>query len=611
MSKPKSNMQVPISWSGQDKRFGDSVKENLDVIVGHRGDPLDKAITARDLLESGIATLPSGISAYGGSSGDLVPPTTLPNLTIPPAPTNLSASGAFQNVLLTWSLADYAGHAYVEVWRNATNNIATAARLDTSAVSSGVVYADNVGSGQSFYYWVRAVNQNGDVGPYNSSSGTLGSTATDTSVLLSALSGSITDSELASDLSTSIGEIGGIKTDVQDLEGQYTVKIDNNGAVAGYGLANTANSAGNITSEFIVNADRFAIMRGGSDTTAATVPFVVQASSTTLNGETVPAGVYMAEAFIKNGAITNAKIGNAAIDDAKIANLSAGKITSGTIDTSRLNIDSSSLTSVNGVLQVGDVNVSSLTGTSISASIMSGTTVYADKLTGDISKFIPFRTTSSTTFAGTETQLIEATLPASTHTDGHKPFASITGWYDSRADKVYRVRMYMRNTTSQSGTNIGTPASAVGSTQQFIPPSTLITLPAYVLYNGDLTGSVSAGMTLTSGSKVKSVSSAYYTSGSNQTRIYYTSISGGGLSTSDSITLGAGTSYLMVGESRFKANTGIAASFAISGAMAIQTTSAVKVKITIQRYSSSGYSADTNTSTDRLGELAGVLMGVR
>ena len=151
MSKPKSNMQVPISWAGQDKRFGDSIKENLDVIVGHRGDPLDKAITARDLIESGIATLSSGINTYGGASGDLVPPITLPNLTIPPAPTNLSASGAFQNVLLTWSLADYAGHAYVEVWRNATNNITTAARLDTATVSSGAVYADNVGSGQSFY----------------------------------------------------------------------------------------------------------------------------------------------------------------------------------------------------------------------------------------------------------------------------------------------------------------------------------------------------------------------------------------------------------------------------------------------------------------------------
>ena len=72
---------------------------------------------------------------------------------------------------------------------------------------------------------------------------------------------------------------------IDGLEAQYTVKIDNNGAVAGFGLASTTTASGSITSEFLVNADRFAIMRGGSDTTAATVPFVVQATATTVNGE--------------------------------------------------------------------------------------------------------------------------------------------------------------------------------------------------------------------------------------------------------------------------------------------------------------------------------------
>jgi uncharacterized protein YjbI with pentapeptide repeats len=134
------------------------------------------------------------------------------------------------------------------------------------------------------------------------------------------------DTSLASDITTLQTTVGGFTTSIQTnatavngLEGQYTVKIDNNGAVAGYGLASTTTVAGNITSEFIVNADRFGIMRGGSDTTAAVAPFVVQTTATTLNGETVPVGVYIADAFIKNGTITNAKIGDAAIDSAKIA----------------------------------------------------------------------------------------------------------------------------------------------------------------------------------------------------------------------------------------------------------------------------------------------------
>jgi len=141
------------------------------------------------------------------------------------------------------------------------------------------------------------------------------------------------------------------------LSGQYTVKIDVNGAVAGYGLASTTTAAGNIVSEFVVNADRFAIMRGGSNTTAASVPFIVQASATTINGVAVPAGVYMTDAFIRNGSIINAKIADAAIDNAKIASLDAGKINAGTINTSRLNIDGSTLTSVNGVLQIANLAV--------------------------------------------------------------------------------------------------------------------------------------------------------------------------------------------------------------------------------------------------------------
>ena len=138
------------------------------------------------------------------------------------------------------------------------------------------------------------------------------------------------DTATASQITTLQSSVGGntasISTQqsaVNGLNAQYTVKIDNNGAVAGFGLASTTTGSGNITSEFIVNADRFAIMRGGSDSTAAVVPFAVQASEQTINGETVPVGVYMDTAFIKNGTITNAKIGS----------LTADKITASLLNT--------------------------------------------------------------------------------------------------------------------------------------------------------------------------------------------------------------------------------------------------------------------------------------
>ena len=627
VSARKSNLTVPPSWSTQERRFADGVKENLDVMLGHRGDPLQRAVTFQDLLDANILELAGGVRLFGTINDMLPVVNDIPNLDVPPAPTSLQASGAFQNIILTWNLSLYRGHSYVEVFRHTSDSISDATMVAQVSGFTGV-YADPVGSNQTFYYWARAVNVNGVQGPFNSGAGTQGQTSPDVSFLLTTLANAITSSELATSLSTPIGNLptdtqtalddlqsqvnaigtvsqwssstsysqddlalypatnsklyrsktnsnsnnqpsgtssdttywefvgtgstlGDVVADntssitqinfldatsssaaaqkiaaldstvfnastgvsatstalnsltsrvtatesatstnttnitsaasditalentvnnastgvaatstalsglttrvttaestisghttsinaqstditalentvnnpstgvgatssalssltstvstqgstiasqgssiasnsssltslsttvgsntssitsqassINGLQSKYVVKIDNNGAVAGFGLASTANSAGNITSEFIVNADRFAIMRGGSNTTAASVPFTVQTSTTTLNGVTVPAGVYMTDGFIKNGSIVNAKIGNAAIDDAKIANLNAGKINAGTISTSRLNIDGSTLTSNNGVLQVNALNANVIT----------------------------------------------------------------------------------------------------------------------------------------------------------------------------------------------------------------------------------------------------------
>ena len=407
MSDFKDNAPVPVGWAGQDKRFAYSLKENVDVLTGNRGDPLDRAVTVRDLLDAGIIKLARGSNLFGNNGFEIDPTILFPTLAVPPAPTNLQAAGAFQNILLEWDLQFYIGHAGVEIWRHTSDSLAGATLVGTMTGMAGV-YVDAVGSGKSFYYWVRAVNRNSVYGPYNSSSGTLGETAIDVAYMLTLLSGAVTSSQLAADLSAPIAKIPALEsftgyasgysggslltrmgatetkanaaatsaqlssesttranadsalsstvtslsstvggntssistqvTTTNGLKAQYTVKLDVNGAVAGFGLASTTSAAGNITSEFIVNADRFAIMRGGSNTTAATVPFIVQASATTLNGVAVPAGVYMADAFIKNGSIANAKIGNAAIDNAKIANLSAAKINTGTLNASLVTI---------------------------------------------------------------------------------------------------------------------------------------------------------------------------------------------------------------------------------------------------------------------------------
>jgi hypothetical protein len=147
------------------------------------------------------------------------------------------------------------------------------------------------------------------------------------------------------------------------LFAQYTVKIDSNGTVTGYGLASDSTSTAGQRSSFAVRADQFYVapattfsqesapagtsvgqlwFRPSTQVTTTwngsswqpyttSFPFIVQTVPTTINGQAVPAGTYIDTAMIRDGTIVNAKIGNATIDDAKIATLSATKITAGSM----------------------------------------------------------------------------------------------------------------------------------------------------------------------------------------------------------------------------------------------------------------------------------------
>ena len=93
------------------------------------------------------------------------------------------------------------------------------------------------------------------------------------------------------------------------LMGQYTVKIDLNGAVAGFGLASETNLAGETTSEFIINADKFGVIMPSYP---GVKPFTVGA----VNG--VPR-VILSNALIGDASISSAMIGDAQINSLKLA----------------------------------------------------------------------------------------------------------------------------------------------------------------------------------------------------------------------------------------------------------------------------------------------------
>lgn len=95
---------------------------------------------------------------------------------------------------------------------------------------------------------------------------------------------------------------------INGLRAQYSIKIDNNGHVSGFGLSSEPVN-GTPVSTFAVAADRFMI---ASPATGGVVPFQVYSSATYVNGAYVPAGVYIKDAFIRNAMVNSIHIaGNA------------------------------------------------------------------------------------------------------------------------------------------------------------------------------------------------------------------------------------------------------------------------------------------------------------
>jgi predicted phage tail protein len=114
---------------------------------------------------------------------------------------------------------------------------------------------------------------------------------------------------------------------INGLSAQYTVKVDNNGYVTGFGLASTVVN-GAPRSEFIVRSDTFSVVLPGYSSVR---PFTIGAVYGTPR-------VIISNALIGDASIDNAKIGDAQITAAKIAsaNILTAHIGTAQIDTLRI-----------------------------------------------------------------------------------------------------------------------------------------------------------------------------------------------------------------------------------------------------------------------------------
>lgn len=375
----------PADVSPALRAYLEAIAEAVEIRLGRRGDPVDRAITLRELIATGLALELRGnpFDPNNPEAGPGFIDPERPTVTdVPLRPTGFTASGAYSQILLFWDFPNYSKHSQTEIWSHPTNSLGDAT---LTGVDTGRAFIDPVGSGVQRFYWIRHVNTAGTFGPWNSTTGTQAATATDVAHQLAVLGGAITASQLATSLATPIGNlpantnqtiattngtvsginttVGSHTTSIQEqttsiggLEAQYSVKIDNNGHVSGFGLSSVVVD-GTPTSAFIIRADKFAVIDPANTTIgltnsppAATIPFFIDGGVT-----------YIKAAAILDASITNAKIGDLNADKINAGTINTDRLGADTIDAQKLKLGGSQLISqqVNGVhtLMIGAAQI--------------------------------------------------------------------------------------------------------------------------------------------------------------------------------------------------------------------------------------------------------------
>ena len=414
-----------------------------------------------------------------------------------------------------------------------------------------------------------------------------------------------------STLSTSVGNnstsISTQATSINGLQGQYSVKIDNNDHVSGFGLSSTAVD-GTPTSAFIVRADKFAVIDPANTSTgltnsppADTVPFFIDSGNT-----------YIKTAMIEDASITNAKIGDLSADKINTGTLSANRIGTNSIDASKIKLDGASITSnSSGQVVIGSISAGSITSGTLNASNVTISNLYADNISGDINLLTPFSIPSAVQITGGDTQIWAGQFAA--QTKAKKPYVSAVGFGIWENDVVYKMKLQMKP-------NVGSTTTTVGS----ITGATSFTIYGYTSYNvqvsGDKQSIVFAGGTLKIGSSVRgTVYSTSYDSTNNRTNIFYTPQNGGFTTSNVGSTLSIQTAnaWQDVSTIMFRSDyDDHPEPFAISGGLTTAYTVTVDVRIMADTYYTN-YQAlpstphNTNWNLDQVFALDGLMMSLR
>ena len=206
--------------------FEQRVRETIMTYMGRQGDPLDRGITLRDLMESGLVSLKDGAKLTTGRgtlplmSGPLATAKTPADLTPPPTPTGFKVAAAISHVFIEHDDPLFVqGHGYLrtvlygKVREHGADTpvFAQAVKLTEFSGMVGTIPSEPA---TTWHLWIKWQTNDGvlSIDPAGGTNGLVATTGQDVGKLLEVLNGQITSSQLYGDLSKRIDLIDGPDT---------------------------------------------------------------------------------------------------------------------------------------------------------------------------------------------------------------------------------------------------------------------------------------------------------------------------------------------------------------------------------------------------------------
>lgn len=204
MSRP---LQLPpvVSRDPAQRRFFETLKEIIEIGEGVRGNDLDRKLTLRDLVDSGVVEYARRQGNFDASKS-IRPAGGERDPTIPPRPTGFDVLPGISFVYLDWRPPAYSNHAYANVYRSEEDNFANATIISQAP---GATYMDYVpyevvneetGELKGYYYWITYVSVSDIEGPPNSAAGTFGAPTQEADYFLNRIIGLIGEQHLETGL---------------------------------------------------------------------------------------------------------------------------------------------------------------------------------------------------------------------------------------------------------------------------------------------------------------------------------------------------------------------------------------------------------------------------